>query len=372
MRTEILKIIEGGLERNSEKVRSYAKLISEKLIDQGEEKFATRILNLVESKSENSHPVYLDEFIKKPVDNDSRLDMVDVTLVSELLDEIILPKFTKNKIDNYVDALKAKDKFIELGINLPESLLLYGPPGCGKTSVAHYISKQTGLPLVTAKLDGLISSLLGSTAKNIRKIFEYAQERPCILFLDEFDAVAKARDDGHEVGELKRVVNSLLQNIDKFNSNSILIAATNHQDLLDHAVWRRFSTIIEIPKPTKEEINILLINNLKVINTDFLKDKKKREVIIELLLGFSPAEIKSICINSIKQSVLKGENHISYSSFLFHLHLSISPSTNQEEIAIFLNNYGVSQVSISKALEISQRQVRNILEMREDDNKNEK
>ena len=372
MRTEILKIIEGGLERNSEKVKSYAKLISEKLMDQGEDKFAIRIMNLVESKSENAHPVYLDEFIKKPVDNDSRLDMVEVTLSSELNDDIILPEFTKTKIDNYVDSLKAKDKFLELGIDLPESLLLYGPPGCGKTSIAHYISKQTELPLVTAKLDGLISSLLGSTAKNIRKVFEYAQERPCILFLDEFDAIAKARDDGHEVGELKRVVNSLLQNIDKFNSNSILIAATNHEKLLDPAVWRRFSTIIEIPKPSKAEIELLLNNNLKIIKTNFLKDKKKTEVIVELLVGFSPAEIKSLCINSIKQSILKEEKSVSYANFLYQLHLSISSYSSQNDIVAFLNKCGVSQISISKVLEISQRQVRNILENKGDEDKHEK
>lgn len=371
MRTEILKIIEGGLERNSEKVKSYARLMSEKLIDQHEDKFASRILNLIESKSENVHPVYLDEFVKKPVDNDSRLDMVEVTLSSELLDEIILPEFAKNKIDNYVESLKAKDKFIKLGINLPESLLLYGPPGCGKTSIAQYISKQTELPLVTAKLDSLISSLLGNTAKNIRKVFDYAQERPCILFLDEFDAIAKARDDGQEVGELKRVVNSLLQNIDKFNSDSILIAATNHEKLLDLAVWRRFSTIIEIPKPSKVEIDQLLINNLKVIDTDFLNDKKKREVIVGLLLGFSPAEIKSICISSIKQSVLKDEKCVLYPNFLYQLYSSINAYSSQNEIVLFLNKYGVSQMNISKILDISQRQVRNILENKGDDSKNE-
>ncbi|MCI4058988.1 ATP-binding protein [Bacillus cereus] len=362
MRTEILKIIEGGLERNAEKVKSYAKLISEKLIDQGEEKFANRIISLIESKSENAHPVYLDEFMKKPVDNDSRLDMVEVTLSSELKDDIILPEFTKIKVDNYIDSLKAKDKFLKVGIDLPESLLLYGPPGCGKTSIAHYISQKTDLPLVTAKLDGLISSLLGSTAKNIRKIFEYAQERPCILFLDEFDAIAKARDDGHEVGELKRVVNSLLQNIDKFNSNNILIAATNHEKLLDPAVWRRFSNIIEVPKPSKVEIELLLNNNLKVINNNFLKDRKKIEVITDLLLGFSPAEIKSLCINSIKQSILKEEESVSYATFLYQLYLSIGTYNSQDDIVTFLNKCGVSQLGIAKNMEISLRQVRNILE----------
>lgn len=371
MRTEILKIIEGGLERNSEKVKSYAKLMSEKLQDQGEEKFATRISALLDSKVA-AHPVYLDEFMTKPVDQDSRLDMVEVSMAGKFSEEIILPDITRMKIEHYVESLKGRDKFLELGLDLPESLLLYGPPGCGKTSIAHYISERTGLPLVTAKLDGLISSLLGSTAKNIRKIFEYAQERPCILFLDEFDAIAKARDDEHEVGELKRVVNSLLQNIDKFNTNSILIAATNHEKLLDPAVWRRFSNVIEIPKPSQGEIEKLLKNNLKIVKATFLKDKKKIDIITEMLVGMSPSEIKSVCFNSVKQSILKDEKTISYATFLYQLYLSKGSYNEQNSLVEFLNTSGVSQISISKTIGISQRQVRNILEGKGDEIKNEK
>lgn len=370
MRTEILKIIEGGLERNPEKVKSYAKLISEKLQEQGEEKFATRITNLLNNKS--THPVYLDEFMTKPVDQDSRFDMVEVSMAGKFNEEIILPDITRLKIDNYIESLKARDKFLALGLDIPESLLLYGPPGCGKTSIAHYISEQTELPLVTAKLDGLISSLLGSTAKNIRKIFEYAQERPCILFLDEFDAIAKARDDSHEVGELKRVVNSLLQNIDKFNTNSILIAATNHEKLLDPAVWRRFSNVIEIPKPSRLEIESLLKIHLRVIKTSFLKDKKKLRTITDLLIGTSPSEIKAICFNSVKQSILKDEKTISYATFLCQLYLSKGDHYDQDALVKFLNKSGVSQLNISQTLMISQRQVRNILEDKGDELLNEK
>lgn len=113
---------------------------------------------------------------------------------------------------------------------------MYSPPGCGKTSAARYLASELKLPLITAWHDTLISSLLGNTAKNIHHIFEYAKKQPCILFLDEFDAIAKARDDAHEMGELKRVVNSLLQNIDDFLQEGILIAATNHAKMLDTAV----------------------------------------------------------------------------------------------------------------------------------------
>ncbi|EOW9529271.1 AAA family ATPase [Bacillus cytotoxicus] len=361
MRTEIIKIIEGGLDKNPEKVRSYAKLISDKLRDNGDDNFADKILSLLDKKT--AHPVFLDEFMAKPVDKDSRLPMVDVSIEPKT-EEIILPMITEEKINNYIESLKQRDQFLKLGLNLPESLLLFGPPGCGKTTIAHYISKQTGLPLVTAKLDGLISSLLGSTAKNIRKIFEFAQERPCILFLDEFDAIAKARTDSQEVGELKRVVNSLLQNIDSFNENNILIAATNHEKLLDPAVWRRFSNVIEIPKPTVNEIPKLVDFYLKSIETDFVSDSKKLKNIAELLIDLSPADIKAICYNAIKRSILKKEDILTYSTFLYQFYLSNGYNNEFSSLVIFLNNNGVSQLNIAKTLGISHRQIRNILNNR--------
>lgn len=362
MRTELIKIIEGGLERNPEKVKSYAKLISEKLRETGEEKFADRINNLLNKKT--IHPVYLDEFLSKPMDNDSRLPMVDIDIDTKT-EDVVLPPIVKNKIEDYIQSLSQRDKFSQLGLNLPESLLLFGPPGCGKTTIAHYISERTGLPLVTAKLDGLISSLLGSTAKNIRKIFEYAQERPCILFLDEFDAIAKARNDSQEVGELKRVVNSLLQNIDTFNENNILIAATNHEKLLDPAVWRRFTNQIEVPKPTEDEIPELLKLYLKSVNVDFIEDIKKIKTISEILNGLSPSDIKAICFNGIKRSILKNEDSLSYPTFLYQCYISNGYHNDLDELILFLNAKGVSQINISKTLDISQRQVRNILQRKE-------
>src|SRR3569833_2537530 len=129
---------------------------------------------------------------------------------------IILQDAVADKVEDFVKVIEHKDKFKQMGLFNQNTLLLYGLPGVGKTTIAKYISMRTGLPLVTARLDAVISSLLGNTSKNIRKIFEYADSKPCILFLDEFDAIAKASDDQHEMGELKRVINSLLQNIDAF------------------------------------------------------------------------------------------------------------------------------------------------------------
>ena len=227
----------------------------------------------------------LDSFSTKPVDSESRMDIVEITMPQVSPDFVVLDQYSRASIHNFIDSYTHRDLLLQSGLDISNTLLLYGPPGCGKTTVAQYISSITGLPLVTARLDGLISSLLRSTAKNIRKIFDYASKRECILFLDEFDVIAKLRDDKNELGELKRVVNSLLQNIDGFNSDSILIAATNHHELLDPAIWRRFSTIVALEKPQKDEIahylNILLANK----STDFISSEKNLNESLVHLLG---------------------------------------------------------------------------------------
>jgi SpoVK/Ycf46/Vps4 family AAA+-type ATPase len=367
MTTEIMKIIEGGLEKNRDKVQSYATLLAEKLMTNGEPKFSERITNLLEKRK--AHPVYMDDFLSKPVDQDSRLDMVDVAIYDKVKDEtLVLDDMTRMKVDNYILSLKNRNKFVNHGINLPESLLLFGPPGCGKTSIAHYISQQTSMPLVTAKLDGIVSSLLGSTAKNIRKIFEYAKERPCILFLDEFDAIAKARNDEQEIGELKRVVNSLLQNIDDFNENNILIAATNHEKLLDAAVWRRFANVIEVSKPHENELSKLLSVFLKSMTNDFLADEKRVKILSQAMVGLSPSDIKTICYKAIKSTLIAEKEMVPYSSILFEIYSYQGLKKEDVPLSSFLNQFGVTQQEIAKLMGISLRQVRNMLK-KDGDNK---
>ncbi len=361
MYTEIIKIIEGGLDKDKEKVINYSNLLAQKLSEQGEKKMAEKIQKLITSKS--VHPVYLDELISTPVDQETRMSIVDVSMnypVEE--NSIVLPESIKLKLEDFIESIKYKEQMQKMGLDLISTLLLYGPPGCGKTTIAHYLSNRIQMPLVTARLDTMISSLLGNTAKNIRMIFDFAKRKPCILFLDEFDAIAKARDDQHELGELKRVVNSLLQNIDEFSKDNILIAATNHQNLLDDAIWRRFTSIIEIPKPLSEDIIKLIKMFFKDISWDFENDLKKADTGAKLLENLSPSDIKNICYNAIKKCVISGENAVSFHDFIYEVYLYKTHSTfSQKDIVKFLNDSGVSQANIAKTIKISLRQVRNFL-----------
>ena len=306
MYTEIIKIIEGGLTNDKEKVVNYATVLANNLEKQGESSLAKRIL-LTLSKKKGTLTA-LDSLSTRPVDSESRMDIVEVSFPQIAADKLVLSKYTREKILRFIESYTRRDLLLQSGLYASNTLLLYGPPGCGKTTVAQLISSITGLPLVTARLDGLVSSLLGNTAKNIRKIFDYASKRECILFLDEFDVIAKLRDDKNELGELKRVVNSLIQNIDSFSENSILIAATNHQELLDPAIWRRFTSVLTLERPQNEEINQLLYVLLDGKKTNFLSVPKKLECLQNALLGLSHSDINTILLNSLRNIVLSGRD----------------------------------------------------------------
>lgn len=335
MYTEILKIIEGGLSGDREKVYNYAKTLAENLIENGEPQLGNKISKLLVNKRVGM--TSLDSLSSKPVDGESRMEIVDVCTPTIDKTKLQLNSAIEKELNDFITIYSKRDEIMAAGIDTPKSLLLYGPPGCGKTTIANYIAMQTGLPLVTARLDGMISSLLGSTAKNIRKIFDFASRYECVLFLDEFDVIAKIRDDKNEMGELKRVVNSLIQNIDMFSPNSIIIAATNHHELLDPAVWRRFSRILLIDTPTENDICNYLKTLLDKHNNEITDSEKKLHNVARAMDGLSYSAIKTIITNCIMESIVYEKKNIQlldiYRETYLLLHHS---STNENEFIEFL------------------------------------
>lgn len=299
---EIGKIIEGALKHDQVKVLNYTNQLITKLEEDEETRAAVKFRKLLSTQAETSLVAMSStKNLSIPVDTESRSTLADIIYPNENDIEVVLSKSNAEKLESFILNYKNADKLNNLGIGVSNSLLLYGPPGCGKTQCAYLIAKQLNLPLVIARIDSLISSYLGTTAKNIRNLFEFVQKIPCVLFLDEFDAIAKARDDSNELGELKRVVNSLLQNVDAMSKDSLILAATNHHQLLDSAVWRRFDYKLEIELPDKDAVNKLI--KLFVGGMGSLSEKDVAEL-STLLCGLSGAEIQELITKSLRNSII--------------------------------------------------------------------
>lgn len=187
-----------------------------------------------------------------PVDGDEGLALLRVVQVDGAPCPILSPDVTQH-VNQFLSERRAASGLLKEGFTPPCSLLLTGLPGTGKSMLARWLAAELELPLVIQDLATSISSLLGKTGFNLRRTLDYARNRPCVLLLDEFDALAKRRDDQSEVGELKRIVNVLLKELEEWPLHSVLVAATNHPTLLDPAVRRRFHVVLDLPLPGELE-----------------------------------------------------------------------------------------------------------------------
>lgn len=202
------------------------------------------------------------------------------------------------------------DEIRRRGLAVRSKMLFCGPPGCGKTLTAEVFAAELGLPLYIVKLDRLISSYLGETATNVRKIFEFARKSPCVLFFDEFDALARTRDEAGEHNELRRVVNSLLIFIDRIQPKGFLIAATNLDQSLDPAVWRRFDEVIWFDRPDQAMIRRFLRMRFKNIAIAF--DPVSRAADLD---GYSYAEAERVCVAAMKLAVIDNRKEVREGDF---------------------------------------------------------
>lgn len=170
------------------------------------------------------------------------------------LSDLVLSKHLKDSIEEFIYEFSHATLLREHSVEPRHTLLLIGPPGNGKTSLAQVIAAELSLPLLSVRYDAIVDSFLGETANRFRRLIDFVAANPSVLFFDEFDAVGKDRGDSQETGEIKRVVSSLLVQLDRLPSHSVVICATNHPELLDKAVWRRFEVRVEVPLPGASEL----------------------------------------------------------------------------------------------------------------------
>jgi SpoVK/Ycf46/Vps4 family AAA+-type ATPase len=225
---------------------------------------------------------------------------------SERFKDIVLSDDTAALLQRVVLENRQRSSLQDWGVQPRRKLLFFGPPGCGKTLAASVLAGELGMPLMTVRFDALFSRFLGATANHLRLIFQEMPKRPGVYLFDEFDAVAKKRGDQQDVGEMRRIVTSFLQLLDADRSASLLIAATNHVDLLDHAVFRRFDATVAFSQPNRAQLVVLL--KLKLAR--FRVSPRLFNRIAERHEGISYADATRACEDAIRSMALAGRTQI--------------------------------------------------------------
>ena len=240
-----------------------------------------------------------------PINQDNQLEMA--TMVPPNKDHTIMPILDSSlneKVEHFLDEREKVEILLSKNIKPTSKLLFVGPPGTGKTMLARYIAGSLNKNLIVLDLAITISSFLGKTGHNLKKVIQYARQTSSVLLLDEFDAIAKRRDDPTDLGELKRVVNILLMELEEWPVSSVLIATSNNPELLDRAIWRRFDQIFELNLPNEEQRIKIIRKELSeyVVNEDFLL------IIADVLKNFSPSDICRFSEGVKRRIILKKES----------------------------------------------------------------
>lgn len=216
---------------------------------------------------------------------------------------MVLPAEIENRFARIESEYAARDRLRTFGLRPRKTILLYGPPGCGKSLGAKRLAWNTGLPLMKVRFDALISSYFGESAANLRSIFDAARARPCVLLLDECDFIARSRTNSQDIGEASRIVNSLLQLMEEYDAPGLLVATTNTESSLDSALFRRFDEVFLVPPPGPDETRALLKSTLSSVK---LAESINWDDLVDRLGGASAAMVVKAAQDAAKAAVLGG------------------------------------------------------------------
>ena len=288
--SQILDLAEAGLSADFNGVKQIAREIVDSLDRESAPGAERRLQEILRGRVKRpSSPAVLDVKTSSPL----------MELVPAPREPIFLEEHHADLLDQFLREVRAVDRLAAAGLATRANMLLLGPPGVGKTTAAGHIAARLGRPFYVVRLDSLISSMLGDTAKNVRLIFDNVRRPDGFVFIDEIDAIAKFRDDPRDVGELKRVVNTVIQALDSLPIGCVVLAATNHGHLLDPAIWRRFPYQLEFELPSAE------------LRTEFwayfLEVEKKKATALALISGgLSGSDIREISFAARRAALLDG------------------------------------------------------------------
>lgn len=294
-------LIRAGLDNDVNTIRAVTTKLIRKFKTTNPE-IAYQISEALKYNGAGLHSARSIDFSPSPQDVDSRMNLLVVKEPIEV-DRPIFNEVIYSTINTIVNERENFSKLMSMGLKPTSSILLCGEPGVGKTLLAQYFSSVFNFKFATLNMASAVSSYLGKTGQNLKKSLDYAKEEPTLLLLDEFDAIAKRRDDSSDLGELKRVVNVLLKELEDWPAHSILVAATNHSELLDKAIWRRFDISIDIPLPnekTRREIFEKMFED-----TIYSEEIYTMATILsEISDGMSPADIEKASNHAKKHSIM--------------------------------------------------------------------
>ena len=275
-----------------------------------DEKFKTVVLQIAAHEAKMGHDNLARE-LKSQMDKIGikRANIVQLTPTNPMLalsmpsydlSELIVSDAIMDKIQRILNEYRNRNKLISYGLTNRRKILIEGNPGTGKTLTAAVIASELSLPLYTVQMDKLVTKFMGETSAKLRQIFDSIESTVGVYLFDEFDAIGADRSLDNEVGEMRRILNSFLQFIEQDSSESVIIAATNNQKLLDQALFRRFDDVLHYSLPTTAEIKRLF--EYKIVSYD--NKFKVSQSIIKEAEGLSHAEIVKVCDDAIKKSIL--------------------------------------------------------------------
>jgi MoxR-like ATPase len=361
----VASLIEAAMSADYTSVRRIGGQIAKRLAEQNDVEGAKALQSLLRKRGV---PLQTSGYAESlPRDIGSRLPLVEEGQWPTT--PIVLGGEAGHRISQFIEDAKHIGLLAEKGVSSRLGLLLYGPPGTGKTLLAGHIAASLKRPFYIARLDSLISSRLGETAKNIRGIFDFVPARNAVLFLDEMDAIAKLRDDRHELGELKRVVNTVLQGLDSLTDDVVTIGATNHPHLLDPAIWRRFPYKVELGLPDEDVRTNLWQHFLFQGAGTRLEDARLLARVSDALNG---ADIENIALAARRRSIL-GNQEPSLAQILLAVHASRAGSprlldnreldtADKKALTLLLHEKGrVRQAEIASIVGVSRQMVHRYL-----------
>ena len=278
-------------------------------LDHDDEKFKTVVLQIAAYEARHNHEGLARELKVLAEKSTSKAailrpniqnPMLSISMPADKLSDLVVSEDTLERIKRILSEYRNKNKLQKYGLSNRRKILIEGNPGTGKTFTASVIASELGLPLYTVQMDKVVTKFMGETSAKLRQVFDSINLSTGVYFFDEFDAIGADRNLDNEVGEARRILNSFLQFIEQDSSDSIIIAATNNQKLLDQALFRRFDDVLHYEIPTKREIRILFEKQI----LPFDKSLVVTDTLISKATSLSQAEIIRVCEDAIKKAIL--------------------------------------------------------------------